>query len=345
MKIGFVSPYWDTLGGGERYLLTMASQWSKKHEVLLLVRDESFINEIQARLGIDLSRVKLTRNFFQGRNLLTKVIQSKFYDLLVFVTDGSLPTTWAKRNFLHIQAPFNSFPEPEWKLRQFHRVICNSNFTQNHIDSRLRKNVEVIYPPIDLTGLKESDKEQLILSVGRFSSLQTKKHEVLISAFKKIKKENNFAHWKLVIVGGLMESDRVYFTELNKQVENGDIELRTNISRIELTSLYGRASIYWHGAGFGETDPVKMEHFGISTVEAMASGCIPIVYGGGGLPEIVEDKVNGYLWRRSEELIDKTRNLINNPLRGKIKQLAIIRAKKFSLDKFNAEVDKLLEKL
>ena len=33
MKFGFYSPYLDTFGGGERYMLTLASYFSKDHIV------------------------------------------------------------------------------------------------------------------------------------------------------------------------------------------------------------------------------------------------------------------------------------------------------------------------
>ncbi len=50
----------------------------------------------------------------------------------------------------------------------------------------------------------------------------------------------------------------------------------------ELADLYARASIFWHAAGLGEDaedDPNRMEHFGISIVEAMSAGAVPVVLG------------------------------------------------------------------
>jgi len=39
---------------------------------------------------------------------------------------------------------------------------------------------------------------------------------------------------------------------------------------------------------------VSLEHFGITTVEAMAAGCVPLVYDSGGQAEIVSSGYNGY---------------------------------------------------
>ena len=34
-------------------------------------------------------------------------------------------------------------------------------------------------------------------------------------------------------------------------------------------------------------DPIKFEHFGIAPIEAISAGCIPVLFNGGGLNEIV----------------------------------------------------------
>ena len=75
--------------------------------------------------------------------------------------------------------------------------------------------------------------------------------------------------------------------------------------------LYGKSSIYWHATGYGEDNPKKFEHFGISTVEAMAAECIPVVINLGGQPEIVEQSVNGFLWNSIPELKKFSLKLVN----------------------------------
>ena len=54
------------------------------------------------------------------------------------------------------------------------------------------------------------------------------------------------------------------------------------------------------------------EAFGISVVEAMSRGCIPIVTKKGGLPEIIDDEVNGFIISKCdrEELAQKITNII-----------------------------------
>jgi glycosyltransferase involved in cell wall biosynthesis len=109
--------------------------------------------------------------------------------------------------------------------------------------------------------------------------------------------------------------------------------------------LYGTSAIYWHAAGYGETDPKNMEHFGISTVEAMSAGCLPIVYGGGGLKEIVRTKKEGYTWNTHEELIAYTKEALFRPIQKKKREEIIQRARDFRADYFFQAFDKILESI
>ena len=80
--------------------------------------------------------------------------------------------------------------------------------------------------------------------------------------------------------------------------------------------LYAQSSLYWHATGFGvdaERHPERLEHFGISTVEAMMYGVVPLVVPAGGQSEIVTDGVNGRHWTTVAELVGATRSLIASP--------------------------------
>ena len=60
------------------------------------------------------------------------------------------------------------------------------------------------------------------------------------------------------------------------------VGLLTNISFTKLIQLMQLARVYFH--------PRIDEHFGISTVEAMASGLVPVVSNFGGQTEFVPSK-------------------------------------------------------
>lgn len=138
-----------------------------------------------------------------------------------------------------------------------------------------------------------------------------------------------------------MDSDGEYYAKLHSLAAQATIEFQPNIDFTQLVNLYSRASIYWHAAGFGETDPTKMEHFGISPVEAMAASCVPIVYNGGGLPEVIVSGESGYLWNNPEELIALTRQVIGQDVGAKFTAMKE-RADLFSISQFTSKIDKLL---
>jgi glycosyltransferase involved in cell wall biosynthesis len=106
----------------------------------------------------------------------------------------------------------------------------------------------------------------------------------------------------------------------------------------ELRHLYRQAAIYWHATGLHEDEnrhPDRFEHFGITTVEAMSAGAVPVVIGAGGQREVVRDGVDGYWFTDLDGLVARTRELIDNPDRralmaGSARQAA----QRFSVDAF-----------
>jgi glycosyltransferase involved in cell wall biosynthesis len=186
-------------------------------------------------------------------------------------------------------------------------------------------------------------KDSLILSVGRFDNLmQSKRHDVLIEAFAKLPKKSK---WKLVIAGGVLHGDKVV-ADLRSKVSGKNIEILSNLGWEDIADLYAKASVYWHAAGYGldlVENPEKAEHFGISTVEAMSAGAVPVVFDGGGLPEIVTHNTHGYLWKTPQELVTYTLNIIqDDDLRIQLGKAASIRAREFSTEVFEREFKKII---
>ena len=102
--------------------------------------------------------------------------------------------------------------------------------------------------------------------------------------------------------------------------------------------LYGKAKIFWHGTGYGvneNLEPEKMEHFGITTVEAMSFGAVPVVINKGGQKETVENGVNGFRWDNEKECVENTKKLIDNDdLRKQMAILSAERSKNYSIEEF-----------
>jgi glycosyltransferase involved in cell wall biosynthesis len=115
----------------------------------------------------------------------------------------------------------------------------------------------------------------------------------------------------------------------------------------ELRDLYARASIYWHATGLGEDPeraPDRFEHFGITTVEAMSAGAVPVVIGHAGQLEVLDDGVQGYHWRDLDTLIERTERLAADPdLLARFADAAQERARDYGMDAFASRVSDLVD--
>lgn len=354
-KIGLYSPYLDTLGGGEKYMLSIAEVLSKESSVDFILDSHLASQDIEklrdkAKLlhELDLSNINFIKGpFGKNSSFISRLIFLANYDYFIYLTDGSVFYSTAKNNLIHFQVPFNNESKSLWsqlKLSTFKKAIFNSLFTKKIVEKTWAINGVVVYPPVSIEKLKVLEKKKQILSVGRFFGyLKDKKHEFMIDAFKKLYKQQKLADWSFHLVGAASDGDSSYIKELEKQASGYPIFLHPNMSRQNLIKLYGESSIYWHASGFGETDPTKMEHFGISTVEAMASGCVPVVIKKGGQLEIVEEGISGLFWESEDELKNKTISLIEDSKQlSLISKKAVERSKEFSKEKFEKNILNLI---
>lgn len=352
MRVAIYDPYLDTLGGGERYILTIAEILSQKERVDLLIGThlkgleiEKYKKTVAERLNINLEGVNfIDAPIGKGSNILKRLFFLRKYDLLVSFTDGSIFYTSAKRNILHIQSPIiNKRMLSRWnrkKLSSWDLVIYNSKFTQRESLRYWPIDSVVVYPPVMDMNRKVTKKKQVILSVGRFFNyLREKKHEVMIEAFKQLYDRGVIKEWKLCLAGSAKEGDKEYVEELRSLIKGYPIEILENISYESLKRLYSEASIYWHAMGYKESDPTKMEHFGITTVEAMTAGCVPVVINKGGQLEIVEEGKTGFLWRDIDELVQKTLRLTRDKkLMIRLSNAAAQKSDKYNFDHFKKRI-------
>lgn len=355
MRIGVYDPYLDDLGGGEKYMMTIASCLSKQHHVTVFWDHKEDIQKLQQRFAIDFSRVTFAPNIFTPKiSHLRRALVTKKYDAIIVLSDGSIPFSLSKKLFVHFQAPlqgvYKQTVKNKVKLSRVNAIFCNSYFTKSYIDKEFNVNSIVLYPPVDLSPRLE-EKENFILHVGRFRAKNVKvgdykKQGFMVEIFKKMVKEKKNGNWRFVIAVGVRDTEKELFDSLRKQAKGVPIEFLVNLNNEELLIVYAKAKIYWHASGFGEDlerHPEFAEHFGISTVEAMGAGAVPVVINAGGQKEIVENNMSGFLWNASEELIEKTQSLMKDEnLLKKLSYEAMQRAKEFGGDRFCKEVEKII---
>lgn len=359
MRIGIYDPYLDDLGGGEKYMMTIASCLSKQHEVTIFWNNKDDVTACQNRFHLSLGKVKLHKNIFAAQvSFLERITTAWKYDAIVILSDGSIPFIPPTKLYLHIQQPLakdqRSKIKDRIKMRQITAIFYNSHFTKGYNDPLFPGvRSEVIYPPVTLDlGFKVEDirKENWIMHVGRFragniESGDYKKQGFMVGAFKEMV-DQGLKGWTFHLASSVRKDDEGKFKLLKNNAKGYPIVFHVNKTQQELFDLYKKAKIYWHASGYGEDvqkHPELAEHFGMTTVEAMGFGVVPVVINSGGQAEIVTNNVNGLLWKTKEELINQTYKVISDhKLWEHLSKKAQIRSHDFSADAFYAKVEKLI---
>lgn len=229
------------------------------------------------------------------------------------------------------------------------RVVSNSAFTQGWVQRRWGVESGVLYPPVSLHD--RGPKAPVILNVGRFFPAHqghSKKQLELVQAFRQLV-DHGLRDWTLHLVGGCDADGQEYVAEVEALAAGYPVELHINAPGADLRELFARASIYWHASGYGvdpEKEPDVLEHFGISTVEAMSAGAVPVVIGVGGLVETVRHGVDGYHFRTLDGLVSMTRSLIDDEgARARMSASAEQRARRFGVEAFAERLDAIVDDL
>lgn len=306
-------PYLPTLGGGERYALAFAEVLAEKAEVTIGGRILPSPEVLQnAGISIPYKVQVMTDQQF--------TVASKKFDIVLVIANHLPPRSRSAYSLLVSQFPFpKSFLRYPLRalrrssvLREYHTVVY-SEFVRSWCMRRWGIDTTVVAPPVVLGEFKRERKAPLIIAVGRFfKGWHSKRHDAMIQAFSRLPQQIR-SEWRLVLAGGSTEdlATRKYIDRLRELAKGYQIDFEVNVSNERLAHLYSQSSLFWHAAGFGRSkfQPERAEHFGISTVEAMSYGTVPLVFGDGGQLEIVNESC-GHCWRNIDELVILTTELI-----------------------------------
>lgn len=294
--------------------------------------------------------------YFKFEKKLQKI--TKKYDLFIYCSRG-LITGKAKKNLAVIHFPMDrkvTFPTykkiPLLKpfaiatdkrfSNSYDYFIPNSNFTSYWLKEKWNiseDKIKVLYPPVTLISTVSEKSPNSIFICSRIE--KSKKIENLISAYSS--SEFLSSNCKLTIAGSIKNESPEYkefLMGLNKNVQ-----FIFEPSHEDIERLYSQNSVFWHAKGFGEENPYNMEHFGITTVEAMSAGCIPVVINKGGQCEIVTEDC-GYKWDTLEELVKFTEEIFKDTVKKELfSKNAVERSKVFSKEQFAKDLSILLNQL
>lgn len=196
--------------------------------------------------------------------------------------------------------------------------IVNSEETKRRVDKFYRREATVVYPPVQIPKkISQHEKGSYYITTSRLA--RAKHIDLIIQAANELK-----LNLKIIGTG----RDEAFL----KNLAGSTVEFLGSVSDEVMTSMYQGAKAFL----FASVD----EEFGIAPVEAMGYGLPVIAYRSGGVPEIVEDNKNGYLF---DELTSLS-------LTAKINQMESLSAKSYreiastarkTSEKFSEEVFKV----
>ncbi|MEK6406219.1 MAG: glycosyltransferase family 4 protein [Acidobacteriota bacterium] len=363
MRIGIYNRYWSVAGGGEKYVGAIAQFASKYGTVDLIAHQPFSIPMLEERLNLQLAHCKPVILESDSDDAAEDI--SSGYDLWVNGTFMSSVRSRASRSILVVMFPFFrgkvskylwrtaliKAPTPLqrlfWRRHGFWRtydvIAAISSYTQHWIKRWWEADSIILRPPVDCASCSPAqEKKRMILSVGRFfKGGHNKKHDTMIAVFRQMHDSGACPGWEYHLCGGSHPepAHQAYLENLTEIAEGYPIFIHPDINRPELESLYCQASVFWHAAGYNENErrwPERFEHFGITTVEAMCAGCVPVVIAKAGQNEIINPGVNGYSWKTLEELRSYTYKVMNDPVLVKrLSQEAIKSSALFSSQVFS----------
>lgn len=328
----FATTHKDRTGGGELYAHQVA------HELQGMC-DLRYYTGNTGTLNPEFSKYHKARHHFTATALLHST------DIFVTCSHFQVPQPMGReRNIV-----LTFFPNKEHKsqVQPYDTVITCSRFSAMWVKKYWGKTAKVVYPYVNVDDYEIGEKDaKTIVSVGRFFREphgHSKRQDALVESFALLCDKD--PEWKLRLCGSAFSgSDHKYLDfcrTLAKERGVGDrVEFFPNIQFSELQRLYARTEFYWHANGYESNNPYETEHFGIVIAEAMASGCIPVVYRGGGYEDF-----GSYDWEKPLELAKITLGIRNNSkydIEALKKDFRHFVCEKFSQKQMNIELRDIL---
>jgi glycosyltransferase involved in cell wall biosynthesis len=380
-RVAVYDLYWQTVGGGEQVAGAIAETLAAEgHDVTVLGPEPPDIDRLRERLGVDLSSCRYqvaaddaeasaaSEEFdvFVNTTYLSRAVSHarhgyysvhfpqaaeparrrlKHHALAAGVrTTRLLDRRWPRQRLTDLSTALDGRIDRYEFLETYDRFWANSEFTAEWTSRWWGVTPSVVAPPVRRVQSAPT-KEPMIANVGRFfdpAHGHSKKQLELVHAFTALEPRPAAAEWRLALAGGCDPTNREYALSVRRAARGHRISVLVNAAGAEVAQLLGKASLYWHAAGYGEDvdrHPHRAEHFGIAVVEAMSAGAVPLVYPVAGPAEVVRHDVDGLHWHTLEELGGLTEGLIADPERWRRLSLAArSRAEDYSVERFRTRL-------
>ena len=352
MKIAIFHDYFNAIGGGERVVLELA----RILDADVITTDPDVIISLNKNIRVKslgptpkipvLKQISAAKKFY-----LTDF--SKDYDFFIFTGNWSRsaayhhhPNLWycftpvrafydLYDTFLHRQGIISRQLFRLWTtghrvldqytVTNLDRIATISGTVQERIKKYYQRDSEIIYPPVDVSRYRCENFGEFWLSVNRL--YPEKRIELQIDCFRCMPEE------QLIIVGGFARGDHAagYARGLVKDLPE-NVKILGEIPENELIKLYSNCK--------GHICTAMDEDFGLTPLEAMASGKGVVAVNEGGYRETITDST-GILVNPSIEQITRAVKVISaNP--GKYREACIKRASEFDLPVFTKKIKRII---
>jgi glycosyltransferase involved in cell wall biosynthesis len=321
--VGVFSPALNLSGGAEWVALNIIFALKEQgHEVILLcdnpIDQKKFTHVFGRQVQVDKQFILPLRFFSQvdPHNVYTDAIRTlilktkcnitvdTYSNALLFGTDiayihypllkgvaHGLPQLRNRAFFMPYQALLK-------RNRSNRLILANSQYTAKAILEELGINPYVLYPSVSnkITALSKGNldkpRQNIVVTISRIS--EEKNLQAIPQIAEKVREEISF------IIAGIPTSTQalVQLKNLIKRLHLSDrVKVLTYLPREQMAQMLLNSRAYLH--------TMKDEHFGISIVEAMSLGCVPVVHDSGGPREFVPDEFRFKTIDEAAALVEK----------------------------------------
>jgi len=290
LRVGIIHPYFRVMGGAEQTTLYLIDALKKTNHLTTLYtcdtppisETKNFkINKFQSIMPVIIYNYQKWQDF-------RKLYQNSEKEDVIIICGGGLMLDEINidnvilychssfdSEFEFINKKFSGVKEIINKIRQSFlrkklsyindpkiKLISNSNYTKNVMKNRFGRDSTVVYPPVNLetySKLYDYPKTNKVVTITRIS--REKNPEFATNVAMETGLKHN-------IICRLNPRQKSLSDKLFQISKNKNISWLIDTSSREKEKVLSSSKVYFH--------PSK-ETFGISVVEAIAAGCIPIV--------------------------------------------------------------------
>lgn len=279
MKTVVLETFHNDYSGGGRYCLQLAYALSKYFDVYM-------------------SRFDSNDSILTGMEFNIRQYRNDFVpDLFIAASHWGNIEPKGKLNACVCYFPLEQARE---SLRKYDFAISICDYADRYQKTMWGLPSIVINPYIRMDDFHIAAKDNLIVCVGNYFHEEDGHSKNQHLVLKWFVENGLFKDYELIFTG-FVGNRQFYDYLVRKSGRYPNVRVLSSVSFRELADLYSRAKYLVHAIGYRRKLPHQTEHFGYVAVEAMASGCQPIVHNSGGCKDIEGVRI----WNDFEEILGR----------------------------------------